>query len=137
MKILARLENTSESNDVTIQTNENIQKLAIPSKPNGFGSSINGGELLMLSLATCFCNDIYREAKIKGIKVSKVIVEVSGEFAAAGEPGFNITYSSKLEGNATDEELKKLVIHTDKVAEIQNTLRAGVSVTLTSNDILT
>ena len=134
MKIVAKLENSLESNKVIIQTNEMIQELSIPGRTNGFGSSVNGGEFLMLSLATCFCNDIYREAKKKGINITNVLVEVSGEFAKVGDPGFNIMYSSKLKGDASDEELRKLVTHTDKVAEIQNTLRAGVSVTLLSNN---
>ncbi len=132
MKILTKLENSLDSHIVTVQSNETVQELSIPSKSTGFGSSINGGEFLLLSLATCFCNDIYREAKKKGINVTNVLVEVSGEFAAEGEPGFNITYSSELKGDASDEELRKLVAHTDKVAEIQNTLRTGISVTLTS-----
>jgi organic hydroperoxide reductase OsmC/OhrA len=46
----------------TIQTNDAAKNLQIASKPNGYGSPVNGGELLMLSLATCYCNDIYREA---------------------------------------------------------------------------
>jgi uncharacterized OsmC-like protein len=94
------------------------------------GSSVNGGELLCLALATCFCNDIYREAKKKNISVTKVIVEASAEFSAAGEPGYNIQYKAKLEGDASDEELLELIRHTDKVAEIQNTLRSGVKVSL-------
>ena len=134
MKIVAKLENSLDSNKVTLKTNEIVQELSIPNKSSGFGSAINGGEFLMLSLATCFCNDIYREAKKKGIHVTKVFVEVSGEFAAEGESGFNIIYSSKLEGDASDEELKKLIAHTDKVAEIQNTLRTGVTVTLMQNN---
>ncbi len=67
---------------------------------------MNGGELLLLSLATCFCNDIYREADKKGIIITRVSVEVSGEFAAEGQPGINISYSAKLEGDATDEVLR-------------------------------
>ncbi len=130
MKIVATLENSFESNKVTLRTNDIEHELSIPAKAAGLGSAINGGEFLMLSLATCFCNDIYREAKKKGINVTNVIVEVSGEFAAEGESAFNIMYSSKLEGDASDEELRKLIAHTDKVAEIQNTLRSGVTVTL-------
>ncbi len=67
------------------------------------------------------------------IEVTRVTVEVSGEFGGPGEPGFNITYQAKVEGDATDEELRKLIIHTDKVSEIHNTLRAGVSVNLVSD----
>jgi uncharacterized OsmC-like protein len=133
MKISAKLENSFELNKMTIQSNEVVQEVLIPSKTNGFGSSVNGGELLMLSLATCFCNDIYREAEKKRINVTHVSVEVSSEFISEGKPAINITYSAELKGDASIDELKDLVVHTDKVAEIQNTLRAGVSVHLKSN----
>ena len=130
MKISAKLENTFNSNKIQVQTNDAVQEISIPNKSTGFGSSVNGAELLFLSLASCFCNDIYREARKQNIHITKVLVEVSGEFAAEGEAGFNITYSAKLEGDATDGQLEELILHTDKVAEIHNTLRAGVSVTL-------
>ncbi len=51
------------------------------SKENGYGSSASGGELLFLALATCYCNDIYREAAKKNIKVESVEVDVEGDFA--------------------------------------------------------
>jgi uncharacterized OsmC-like protein len=130
MIITAKVENSFNENLVSVQTNDTAQELTIPGKSTGMGSSVNGGELLCLALATCFCNDIYREAKKKNISVTKVIVEASAEFSAAGEPGYNIQYKAKLEGDASDEELLELIRHTDKVAEIQNTLRSGVKVSL-------
>ena len=130
MKITATLENTFHQHTVTVQTNDTAQQLTIPSKPTGFGSSVNGGEFLCLALATCFCNDIYREAKKKNINITKVSVEASAEFAAEGDSGYNISYSAKLEGDASEEALAELVRHTDQVAEIQNTLRSDVKVNL-------
>jgi organic hydroperoxide reductase OsmC/OhrA len=130
MKITASVENSRDANRVTVQTNDLVQELSIPGKSAGPGSAVNGGELLCLALATCFCNDIYREAKKKNISIRKVSVEASGEFAAEGEPGYNISYTAKVEGEATDAELAELIRHTDTVAEIQNTLRAGVKVSL-------
>jgi uncharacterized OsmC-like protein len=128
--ITAKVENSFNENLVKVQTNDTAQELTIPGKSTGMGSSVNGGELLCLALATCFCNDIYREAEKKNISVKKVIVEASAEFSAAGEPGYNIHYKAKLEGDASDKELIELIRHTDKVAEIQNTLRSGVKVSL-------
>ena len=130
MKITATVENSFTKNTVTVQTNDVAQELIIPSKLTGMGSSVNGGEFLCLALATCFCNDIYRESIKKNISITKVLVQASAEFATEGEPGYNITYKATLEGDASDEELAQLIRHTDKVSEIQNTLRAGVKVTL-------
>jgi uncharacterized OsmC-like protein len=42
--------------------------------------------LLFLALATCYCNDIFREAAKQGLKIDGVEVKVEGEFGAEGEP---------------------------------------------------
>jgi uncharacterized OsmC-like protein len=57
--------------------------------------------LLFLALATCFCNDIYREAA-KRLKVQSVEVIVSGEFGGEGEPGSNIEYKAKIESDGSE-----------------------------------
>lgn len=107
--------------------------LTISPRPDGFGSSANGGELLFLALATCYCNDIYREARKRNIAVQSVEVEVSGEFGAEGEPARNISYHASVKANAPQAQILELLKHTDTVAEIQNTLRKGVPVVLTES----
>ena len=131
MKISARIENRIDSHSVTLATNGHEHSLAIASKADGFGSSANGGELLFLALATCYCNDLYREARKRNIELRSVRVEVTGEFGAEGEGAKNINYSASVDGSATQDELLALMRHTDTVAEIQNTLRTSVPVTLT------
>jgi organic hydroperoxide reductase OsmC/OhrA len=63
MQISATLKNTTTQNHIIVETNGNQKEVHIPVKENGQGSSINGGELLFLALATCFCNDLHREAE--------------------------------------------------------------------------
>ena len=99
-------------------------------------ASTNGGELLFLALATCYCNDIYREAAKRNIQVEKVEVEVSGDFGAEGEGAQNVTYSAKVHAQGTVEEIRALMEYTDTVAEIQNTLRAGTPVKLGKLEIM-
>lgn len=123
MVIKARVINYENNNEVVLQTNDNIHSIIIPPKANGFGSSVNGGELLFLSLATCYSNDIYHEASKMGIKVEKVEVEVSGDFGLEGEPAKNINYNVKVIANANERTINELIYHTDKKTEIQNTLR--------------
>jgi organic hydroperoxide reductase OsmC/OhrA len=130
MKISVELENSLHRHVVTVRTDDQAHELSIASRPTGYGSAVNGGELLLAALATCFCNDIYREAQKQNIAVDRVTVEVSGEFGGPGEPGYNIVYSAWVEGDAPDEQLAELVRHTDRVAEVQNTLRRGVDVRL-------
>jgi len=132
MKISARVENSQGRYDVTLRTNDNAHSIDIPPKSTGFGSSANGGELLFLALATCYCNDIYREAAKRGIRVEQVEVEVAGDFGAEGEPATNVTYSAKVAAEASEEEIQALMRDTDRVAEIQNTLRAQTPVMLAS-----
>ena len=62
MKIWAAVKNSFNAHEAWVRTNDAEKQMFIGAKPSGFGSSINGGELLTLALATCFCNDLYREA---------------------------------------------------------------------------
>ena len=130
MKISAQVENAKGQHHVMLTTNDNTHSITIPPKDSGFGSSANGGELLFLALATCYCNDIYREATKRNIKVEKVEVEVSGDFGAEGEHAKNVIYRAKVYAKGAKEEIETLMKYTDTVAEIQNTLRIGTSVTL-------
>lgn len=106
------------------------RELLIAPKADGFGSSVNGGELLFLALGTCYCNDIYREAAKLGIAVHAVEVIVEGEFGGAGECAKNIRYRAKVKAEASHEQIELLMRQTDQVAEIHNTLRQGIQVKL-------
>src|SRR5215470_1630483 len=132
-KISAQAINYKGNHQVVLKTNDSEHAITISPKADGFGSSVNGGELLFLALATCYCNDIYREAAKKNMVVKRVEVEVTGEFGdAPGSSAANIVYSATVEAEASDEEIEALMRHTDTVAEIQNTLRRTSNVTLQS-----
>jgi uncharacterized OsmC-like protein len=131
MNISARVINRHAQHQVFLKTGEHEHSLPIAPKPAGFGSSANGGELLFLALATCYCNDIYREAKKRGLAIKSVEVEVTREFGSEGEPARNISYRSSVEANAPREE----VLDTDSVAEIHNTLRRSTPIALTDCEV--
>ena len=131
MKITARVENSKDNHQVTLQTNDNVHSITVPPRQTGYGSSANGGELLFLALATCYCNDIYREAAKRNIQVERVEVHVEGAFGAEGEPAKDVTYQAKVFAHASDDEIREMMKFTDTVAEIQNTLRMGTAVVLT------
>jgi len=130
MKIVSRIKNSKGQQEVTLQTSDNQHSLPIPARSSGPGSSVNGGELLFLALATCYCNDIYREAAKRGITVESVAVEVEGEFGAEGEPARNVTYRARVAARGAENQIRDLMVYTDTVTEIQNTLRTAASVTL-------
>lgn len=133
MKITAQVRNGDGNHVATVSTSGTSRVVDIPPKPaeQGGGSAVNGGELLFLALATCYCNDVYREAVKRGIAVDAVEVDVSGEFGAAGEPATNVTYRARVVADASADEIRELMTHVDTVAEIQNTLRVPTPVTLT------
>ena len=131
MKISATIKNGNNSNDITVSTEANQKKIIIPGKTGGFGSSVNGGELLFLALATCFCNDIYREAARRAINIESVEVTVYGEFGAEGEPAAHIAYETKIQSTESSEkQLEELIKYVDNIAEVHNTLRKGIQVSL-------
>lgn len=130
MKVTATVQNSFNEHRANLATNGNAYSLTIAPKPSGYGSSASGGELLFLALATCYCNDIYREAAKRNIQVESVEVTVEGEFGAAGDPATNIAYSAKVKARASETEISDLIRYTDSVAEIQNTLRVPTAVRL-------
>jgi organic hydroperoxide reductase OsmC/OhrA len=134
MEIRARVESRRDQHQVTLQTNGQSHTLTVPPRASGFGSSANGGELLALALATCYCNDLYREAAGRGIQVQAVEVEVDARFGGPGEPARQIRYRAKVTADAPDDAVRELIEHTDRVAEVHNTLRAGIAVELESRD---
>jgi uncharacterized OsmC-like protein len=97
MKVTTRVRNRDGKHHVTVATNGNDQQITIPPKATGLGSSVNGGELLFLALATCYCNDIYREATKRRVTVQSVMVKVDGEFGArASRRGTSVTEPGSL-----------------------------------------
>lgn len=131
MKISARIHNSNQHNNLQVETDNQIKELVIPSKSVGKGSSVNGGELLFAALATCACNDIYREAAKNQLLIESVEVFVEGEFGKEGEPGSNITYTIKVDApQLTQEQIVQLIMKVDSVAEIHNTIRRGTEVHL-------
>jgi organic hydroperoxide reductase OsmC/OhrA len=130
MQIWAKVTNQLGEHRADVRTGTNEQALAIPGRPQAVGSGVNGGELLFLALATCYCNDLYREANERGIEVESVQVEVTGHFSTKGAPAEDIQYRASVRSKNKKEEVLELMLHTDSVAEIHNTLRRGTAVTL-------
>jgi organic hydroperoxide reductase OsmC/OhrA len=53
MKFSARVQNDPNNHEVTLKVGDKEQSLSIAPKQAG-GSSVSGGELLFLALATCY-----------------------------------------------------------------------------------
>jgi len=131
MKYSASLHNVDGRLDVLMKVGDKANTLNIEPRSNGRGSSISGGEVLFLAIATCYCNDIYREGIKLGITVDNIEVDVDGDFMAAGEPALNVTCRIRVAAQAKEEEIRKLIEHTDSIAEIPMSLRNGTPISLT------
>jgi len=94
----------------------------------GFG--YNGGELLFLAIGACYTDDIFREASKRGINVRSVQVDVEGEWGVDPVRAQNVVFTPKVVADADVKEIMELIQHTDRVAEIHNSLRMGTQVTL-------
>ena len=130
MEISALVTNAHALHEVTVRTETISQSLAIPAKPSGKGSAVNGGELLMLALANCYCNDLYREAARLNIPVDGVEVEAIAEFPGVGLAATNIRYRAHVSSPADASAIADLLSQTDTVAEVHNTIRTGAAVAL-------
>jgi len=128
MQISATVRSAAAAHEVSVRTDGGTRALAIPPKPTGRGSAVNGGEFLMLALATCFCNDLYREAERLQIPLDAVEVEASASFPGIGLAATDIRYRARITSGAPDAAIAELLRQTDAVAEVHNTLRAGVPV---------
>jgi organic hydroperoxide reductase OsmC/OhrA len=101
-----------------------------PHDAGGMGLGYNGGELLFLAIGACYTNDIFREASKRGINVKSVQVDVEGEWGGDPVRAQNVMFFPKVEADASDKEIMELIHHTDRVAEVHNSLRMGTQVTL-------
>ena len=130
MQVSASVSSSSSGYDVSVSTGSTLQNLTVPAKSSGQGSAVNGGEFLMLALATCYCNDLYREAQRLGLSLQSAQVEAFAEFEGVGLAAKNIQYRASVQSTASPEEIARLLRETDAVAEVHNTIRAGVPVKL-------
>ena len=64
-------------------------------------------------------------------------VEVEGRFGVEGEPARSIVYRVILIADAPEQQLRELVNYVDRMAEIHNTLRLGLPVTLNRVEAIT
>lgn len=96
----------------------------------GLGLGFNGGELLLLAIGGCFSNDLYREAEKRGIRLRNVHVTVRAEWGGDPVRAQNVRLSATVEADAAEQAIVDLVRHTDRIAEIPNSLRLGAGVQL-------
>ncbi len=128
MEISAHVLNAPSEHNVRLFTAGTTQRLPVSARATGQGSAVNGGELLMAALATCYCNDLYREAARLGIAINGCEVVATAQFNGVGLAAESIVYSAKVDSSASPEQIERLLAETDRPAEIHNTLRSPCTV---------
>ena len=82
------------------------------------------------SIGSCFSNDLFREAAKRGFVIKNVQIDVKGDWAGEPVRAQNVSFSVTVEADATEQEILDLIRHTDRVAEIPNSLRLGTEVNI-------
>jgi len=101
-----------------------------PAEGGGQDLGFNGGELLHLAVAGCVSNDLFREARALGLRLTRVAITADGEFIGSPPVSGGIRYSVEVWGDAPAAALRELVARVDAIAEIPNSLRQGTEVRL-------
>jgi uncharacterized OsmC-like protein len=101
----------------------------------GLGIGFNGGELLLLAVGGCYCNDLFREAAKMNIDVKSASIHVEADWGGDPVRAMNLSFSVRVESTAPQKQVEELIRHTDRAAEIPNSLRLGAEVKLRSVEI--
>jgi len=99
-----------------------------PTAAGGGGLGFNGGQLLYLSIAACWSNDLYREAATMGIELDRVEITVDGDFPARGSGSTPISVDVAIGSSAPEEQVRKLIAEVERVAEIPRTIREATPI---------
>jgi uncharacterized OsmC-like protein len=102
----------------------------------GLGIGFNGGELLLLAIGACYTNDLYREAAKRKIALDSVSVDVEGDWGGDPVRAQNVSFSVQVGSKSPRKQVLELIRHTDRVAEIHNSLRLGTQVKLSKSKVI-
>src|SRR5690349_24068502 len=80
-----------------------------PTPAGGGGLGFNGGQLLYLSIAACWSNDLYREAATMGIDLDGVEITVDGDFPARGSGSTPVTVDVVVRSAAVESKVRELI----------------------------
>ena len=87
-----------------------------PAAAGGGELGFNGGQLLYLSIAACWSNDLYREAATMGIELDGVEITVDGDFPSRGSGSTPISVDLVVRSPAPEERLSTLIAEVERFA---------------------
>ena len=104
-----------------------------PTAAGGGGLGFNGGQLLYLSIAACWSNDLYREAATMGIELDGVEITVDGDFPARGSGSTPISVEVVVRSSAPEARVRALMAEVERVAEIPRAIRDATAITVNAS----
>ncbi|HET9083137.1 MAG TPA: OsmC family protein [Candidatus Limnocylindrales bacterium] len=104
-----------------------------PAAAGGGGLGFNGGQLLYLSIAACWSNDLYREAATMGIELDGVEITVDGDFPSRGAGSTPISVEVVVRSPAPDERVRELIAEVERVAEIPRAIREATPIEVSAS----
>ena len=104
-----------------------------PTAAGGGGLGFNGGQLLYLSIAACWSNDLYREAATMGIELDGVEITVDGDFPARGSGSTPISVEIVVRSSAPEARVRDLIAEVERVAEIPRAIRDATAITVNAS----
>jgi uncharacterized OsmC-like protein len=104
-----------------------------PTAAGGGGLGFNGGQLLYLSIAACWSNDLYREAATMGIALDGLEITVDGDFPARGSGSTPITLDVIVRSSAPEGRVRDLIAEVERVAEIPRAIREATPIEVRSS----
>ena len=96
---------------------------------------LTGGHLLHLAVAGCLFNDILRVAAERGVTVSQLEVSADGQFDGEPAASTGISYSVWMTGDASPEDLRRLIHECERDTAIGRTLQRGTPVRATAIEV--
>ena len=104
-----------------------------PTAAGGGGLGFNGGQLLYLSIAACWSNDLYREAATMGIELDSVEITVDGDFPARGSGSTPVSVEVVVRSSAPEARVRALIAEVERVAEIPRAIRDATAITVNAS----
>ena len=99
-----------------------------PTPAGGGGLGFNGGQLLYLSIAACWSNDLFREAATMGIELDGVEITVDGDFPARGSGSTPVSVDVVVRSAAPEDRVRELIAEVERVAEIPRSIREAAPI---------
>ena len=98
----------------------------------GMGLGFNGGQLLGLSIAGCFANDLHALARGRGVKLASVAIDVTVTFEGDPSLATGAQMNAWIETDDPAVDSARLVREAEQITTISNSLRRGFPVTITA-----